>query len=248
MSSRPTISIFNLCTVLSDDEIAPVIAAVQTQINQDFAPLWDRGAKLVQVPKGESPDSDHWWCGFFDNSDVANALGYHDLTTAGFPLAKVFAATDQHYGLQWSVTLSHEVLEMLGDPTINLSAQIAEDRLYAYENCDAVEADELGYQVDGVLVSDFVTPAWFMPGYPGPWDFKEHLNAPLEIAQGGYISVLELGSGAGWTQIQRQAGPGRSASIPRVGSRRERRRRSRELWLKSDPDNHADAHKRIFGQ
>ena len=33
--------------------------------------------------------------------------------------------------------------------------------LYAYEVCDACEADQFGYDIDGVLVSDFVFPSWF---------------------------------------------------------------------------------------
>ena len=47
---------------------------------------------------------------------------------------------------KWTVTFSHrELLEMLADPNINLCA-FDEDarRLYAYEVCDAVEADALG--------------------------------------------------------------------------------------------------------
>jgi len=33
--------------------------------------------------------------------------------------------------------------------------------LYAYEVCDACQAKEFGYRIDGTLVSDFVYPAWF---------------------------------------------------------------------------------------
>jgi hypothetical protein len=246
---HPDISVFNLSTVLSDQDITPVISALQSQINNDFQPIWDRGANLIQVPAEQAPGDNHWWCGLFDNSDVANALGYHDLTPQGLPLAKVFAATDMQYGLQWSVTISHEVLEVLADPDINLCAQVSDTELYAYEDCDPVEADSLGYTVDGVLLSDFVTPAWFMPEYPGPYDFKEHTKSALEIAPGGYMSVLRLGQGGGWTQIYGQLGHAElapSTSIPRVGSRRERRNRRRELWRMSDPENHGDARKRIF--
>jgi hypothetical protein len=246
----PDISVFNLSTVVTDQEIRGVVSALQHQLDRDFEPLWGRSAHLVQVPKGGTPDEAHWWCGIFDNSDVASALGYHDLTTKGLPLAKVFAATDMQYQLQWSVTMSHELLEMLGDPTINLTAQVAQDELVAYENCDPVEADSLGYAIDGVQVSDFVTPAWFMPGYGGPYDFKNHVHQPLELTPGGYISVLPLRCGCGWfqrygDQAQQEKPP--SSSVPRVGSRRERRGRTRGLWRMSDPDQHVDAFSRVFG-
>jgi len=35
--------------------------------------------------------------------------------------------------------------------------------IHALEACDAVESDKLGYEIDGVMVSDFITPAWFEP-------------------------------------------------------------------------------------
>jgi hypothetical protein len=89
---------------------------------------------------------------------------FHDLTAAGQPLGQVFARTTLDEGGLWTVTFSHEMLEMLADPNINLCA-FDEDarRLYAYEVCDAVEADALGYEIDGVTVSDFVLDSWFEP-------------------------------------------------------------------------------------
>ena len=58
--------------------------------------------------------------------------GYHDLTTTGLPIGKVFAKTTFDAGDLVSVTLSHEVLETLGDPDINLIVQKG-SRAYAYE-------------------------------------------------------------------------------------------------------------------
>ena len=57
-----------------------------------------------------------------DNPDQAGALGYHELTSAGAPLGKVFAKLDLDSGTSWTVTLSHELLEMLADPWINWCA------------------------------------------------------------------------------------------------------------------------------
>jgi len=47
-----------------------------------------------------------------DDSDQAGALGYHDLTSDGLPIGKVFAASDLKAGTSWTVTASHELLEM----------------------------------------------------------------------------------------------------------------------------------------
>jgi hypothetical protein len=49
---------------------------------------------------------------------------------------------------------------------------------------DAVESDEFAYTVAGVLVSDFVYPAWFVAGSTGPWDHGGHCTAPLQLLQG----------------------------------------------------------------
>ena len=185
-----------------------------------------------------------------DNSDQAGALGYHDMTPDGLPLGKVFAATDLQFGTQWTVTASHELLEMLGDPAINLTAltmtnfdlnQNVVGRLYAYEVCDACEADPDGYDINGVLVSDFVYPAWFESfRQTGSTQFDHQLRItdPFQLLPGGYISVYDMTSGTGWQQISRPL-PQPAAFVPQrapIGSRRDRRRTPRNQWVRSAAD------------
>jgi hypothetical protein len=141
-------------------------------------------------------------------------------------LGKVFAGLDIQSGGSWTVTLSHELLEMLADPWINWCAQGPDGKVYALEVCDAVEADELGYQIDGVLVSDFITPAWFEPTQADRVDFKERISKPLQLAAGGCISVLNIGGK--WTQLAAQA----QTPIP-AGSRRQRRDMAKPEWRRS---------------
>ena len=38
------------CSQLDDDDVAAGVAVLQTQVNEDFAPVWDVGAELVTVP------------------------------------------------------------------------------------------------------------------------------------------------------------------------------------------------------
>jgi len=45
----------------------------------------------------------------------------------------------------------------------SIGARGTDGKIYALEVCDAVESDKLGYEIDGVMVSDFITPAWFEP-------------------------------------------------------------------------------------
>jgi len=69
------------------------------------------------------------------------------LSSTGTPLGKVFAQFDIRNGASWTVTFSHELLEMLADPWINWCAIGSDSRAYALEVCDPVEADELGMKL-----------------------------------------------------------------------------------------------------
>jgi hypothetical protein len=153
---------------------------------------------------------------------------------------------------------------MLGDPLIGLLMEDARTkREYAYENCDAVEADALGYEVDGVLLSDFVYPAFFnqyQEGKAAKLDHGGHVKEPFEILEGGYLSYREIGGDGEWKQLTdrgivlgadenhegtEKAAPARiggkrAAGFPK-GSRRERRvRKGREGLLVSDVTPHAE--------
>ena len=84
----------NESTVLADADVVPVVAALQKQVTNDFRPVWGMDAELSIVPKGTQPANGSWWLVLLDDSDQANALGYHDLTSDGLPIGKVFAASD----------------------------------------------------------------------------------------------------------------------------------------------------------
>jgi hypothetical protein len=221
------IAIINSSTVLSDDEVEKVVAPLQKQIDRDAGPAWGISAQLRFVPSGGQPAPGEWWLAILDNSDQAGALGYHDLTDQGLPLSKVFAGSDIAFHQSWTVTCSHELLEMLVDPNINLTVFDLGPfgaRLYAYEVCDACEADELGYTIDGVLVSDFVYPAWFesfRPKGSTKFDHSEKIQEPFELLEGGYIGINDIASGLGWVQLTAEAFNARAAAPP--GSRRQRR-------------------------
>lgn len=235
------ISVINASTVLHDEEVQPVIAALQKQVTNDFLPPWGVNAELRFVPTGKQPDPGTWWLTLLDDSDQAGALGYHDLTSEGQPIGKVFAGTDLKFGSSWSVTASHELLEMLGDPNINLTVLVQGDdqtagTLYAYEVCDACEDDKLGYEIDKVLVSDFVYPSWF-ESFREPnstqFDKQKKISKPLQLLGGGYIGVFNISGGNGWTQVTAQGIPTNTLLRGNVGSRRERRRVPRQHWVKS---------------
>jgi hypothetical protein len=233
------ISVIDASSVLTDDQVSTAVDALQVQVHRDFAPAWGIDADLAFVPKAAAPERGSWWLVMLDDSDQAGALGYHDVTSEGLPLGKVFAASDLKAGYLWSVTTSHELLEMLADPEINLTVFVQPTadmgKLYAYEVCDACEADEFGYDINGTKVSDFVFPSWFesfRAAGSTQFDFGSKITKPFDLLRGGYIGIFDVKSGSGWTQLT-AAGAMRYDMRPRVGSRRERRRTPRDQWMTS---------------
>jgi len=239
------IAVINASTVLTDRAVKTALPALQTQIRRDFAPVWGIDADLRLVARNKKPPKGSWWLVLHDNAAKAGEEGYHDLTSEGLPLGKVFAETDLKEGDTWTVTTSHELLEMLADPDVNLSVMVEKrsggsyhQLRYAYEVCDACEDDQFGYKIDGTLVSDFVYPAWFESFHSkedSRFDQGRHLSRPLELLPGGYIAVYEIRSGRGWTQLDAKTGISTNGRSSRIGGRRERRRKPRHEWLKSDP-------------
>lgn len=248
----PLIVVKNFSKVIKDSELISALPAFQTQVSRDFAPAWGLDALLKFLPAHEALPAGAWLLGVFDNADQAGALGYHDLTKGGLPIGKVFAKTTMDDGGLWTVTFSHELLEMLADPNVNLCV-LDDDagRLYSYEVCDAVEDDKLGYTIDGVTVSDFVLPGWFEPMHVGKKEsfaFKSHVPGPFHLLAGGYIGYMDINSGRGWQQLNAREStdaramhahlqpPAPFSSRARVGSRRERRRTPKTQWLHSIAD------------
>lgn len=235
------VSVINASTVLRDDEVIAAMPALQTQVTRDFAPAWGIDAELSFTARDDSkPVDGAWWLVLLDDSDQASAYGYHDVTNDHLPLGKVFAGTDKKNGKQWTITASHELLEMLVDPEISLAVFDQSDltaggMLYAYEICDACQSEAHSYPIDGVAVSDFVFPAWFQASRARgstQFDFCKKIEAPFAIGAGGYIATFKMAGGSGW---QMKTAAENKGFVPRanVGTRRERRRMTRELWRPS---------------
>lgn len=167
------ISVINHTNTISDNELQRVIRAINRQIEQDFEPYWSFGGSLrlegsiYEEHKGVRTvdmrgDAIVY---LLDKVDILGAKGFHEKNYRGVPYGVVFRDTSDELGEDWSVTLSHEALELIGDPEVNLfvAGPHPEERgrtvFHWYEMCDAVQ-DEW-YIVDGVKVSNFVLPLYF---------------------------------------------------------------------------------------
>src|SRR5262245_15524842 len=157
---------------VTDEELQQVIRAINRQITEDFAPAWGMSATLrlegrstLQPDKMQMPDMRgdaviYLW----DETDVQGAVGYHERNDRGIPFGFVFTSISEQMEEHWSVTLSHEALELLADPEANLlvmGPHPTEERMvfHWFEMCDAVQAET--YLIDDVKVSNFVLPLYF---------------------------------------------------------------------------------------
>ena len=166
---------------------------------------------------------------FLDNADQPDALAYHDLTPDGLPQSKVFVKTTLDNGDLVSVSASHELVEMLVDPAINLMTTGPNAKLvYAYESADPVEA--LSFDVDGIQMSDFIHPAYFEDFHKPEsvrFDHMDKVKKPFQILSGGYQIIFKNGK---WSQVFGSEAKKKSfAREDRRGHRSEIRRKKKRL-------------------
>jgi len=174
-------------------ELTQVASALSKQVQRDFQPFWRVEATVDAFLSLEDVPVDTWPIVVMRN--VEGAAGFHE-DKNGQPFAVV------EFGDDWSLTASHELLEMLADPfgrrlrARNLLDQAIQLKLparrvrYLVEVCDPSESDEFSYQINGVPVSDFYTPHFFDPvKAPGVrYSFTGAIDSPRKVLAGGYIS------------------------------------------------------------
>jgi len=168
-------------------DVSRVGAALQRQATRDFAPLWNVRATVDAFPALEDVPIGYW--PMIIVPEVQGAAGIH-LDQDGQPFALIEMSDS------WSLTASHEMLEMLADPFGNRlvagrSLKSGQGRVeYLVEVCDPSEAAQFGYTVNDILVSDFYTPRFFDPAKDTQvrYSFTGAITKPRQVLRGGYIS------------------------------------------------------------
>lgn len=215
-----TIACINHATVGLGVPFDKLTATLQKCFDQHFLPVWGYPVKLYDAKVAKPTD---WQLVYFDDADAAGALGYHDLTKDGQPVAKIFVKTTLADRQLVSVTAAHELFEMVIDPIANLWAQAKDGTEYAYEMCDPVEEDT--FVVDGIPMSNFVHPAWFEPfDHPSgtKFDHLGLLTKPFSMTKGGYMIIKKNGKVS--EVFGSKAKERRFAQEDRVGHRSEYRK------------------------
>jgi hypothetical protein len=230
-----TIQVTNQAATVSPEEALLWTIACADQVRNEFAEAWGFVPPTVSYSPDGSVDPGAFHVLIVDDATQAGLLGYHDEDQEGKPRAFVFAKTIREFGEEPSVTLSHEILELVLDPTCSLWHQAPDGKLRALEACDAVQGDSYVKRVGDtdVRVSNWVSPNYFdaTPIAGEPFDYMGKLSRPCPaLAPNGYDIVLDTKGFPTQEFAERFASllPWKKEIKSRSGSRTSRRVSSRD--------------------
>jgi len=205
------ISVLNFSNGLVEDaSLQSAIRAVNRQISEDFQPYWGFGAQLrldatLQRRNAKIKNSEMRGDAVLYirvSPRTADDDGFHAATFGGVPYGFVYLEVSTKLGDEWTTTLSHEALELLADPELNLLVQGPHPKhpnrqvFHWFEMCDAVQDES--YLIDDVRVSNFVLPPYFKSSRErgGRNDFlgtitKGKTLSSFGVNPGGYINFFD---------------------------------------------------------
>jgi hypothetical protein len=195
---------------IDPDLMQSVAAALNLQVSQDLPQFWPVQANVQYLPNRGKIPSGVWPLKLVASLPPGEG-GFH-LDKHNQPYAEVIATPED---ASWSIDASHETIEMLVDPSGNrMQVSVAIDIVgnniedgtgqfnYLVEACDPCEANSYGYDIQGVLVSDFITPHFYdVVATSGTrYSFTGALTKPRQVLPGGYISFVNQETDE-WQQI-----------------------------------------------
>ncbi|BCG05231.1 hypothetical protein PPGU19_097990 (plasmid) [Paraburkholderia sp. PGU19] len=151
--------------------MAAVAAALNVQVTRDLPKYWPVSASVSYLADHKKIPQGVWPVQLVKTLPPDEG-GFH-MTRHNQPYAKVIVTPGSD---EWAVDASHETIEMLIDPNGNRlqtsnAIEIVDGKLqdgtgrfeYLVEACDPCEADPYTYTIDGIAVSDFITPHYYDP-------------------------------------------------------------------------------------
>ena len=176
-------------------------AALNVQVTRDLPQFWP-----VQATVRYLPDPNHIPVGVWPVFLVARLPpgegGVH-LDNKNQPYSLVIGTPGSN---DWTIDASHETIEMLVDPAgnrlqtsqaIKIAGKGTEDTAgefeYLVEACDPCEANQYAYSIQGLAVSDFLTPHFYDPVVASGtrYSFGGNIQKPRQVLPGGYISYAD---------------------------------------------------------
>jgi len=185
-------------------------AALNVQVVQDLPQHWPISATVQYLPSTTHIPAGVW--PVFLVAKLPPGEGGFHMDKHNQPYAEVIASPTSE---EWTIDASHEILEMLVDPYGNrmqssLSIKIQGNSVvdddaqfnYLVESADPCEADNYGYSIQGIQVSDFITPHFYdrVSAVGVKYSFTGAITRPRGILPGGYISYVNLETDQ-WEQI-----------------------------------------------
>lgn len=231
----PTVALISSSTQVSQSDLAAYVAPYQAYINNWLTKYYPAAKANVVAPATGHAPKGAWIMHFLDNLNQPGALGYHS-DSHHKPVAYIDAGQDPLF------TGSHELAEMLGDPNGNNTyaapspdpADKGKEVEILDELCDPCEDNSFGIEVDGVSLSDFITPN-FGNGATGPYDAAEKLTKPREVAINGYISWID---GYVWKQATNFAGQGFQVRVLGQADQAKAEGKSLREWVDEQTRTH----------
>jgi hypothetical protein len=170
------------------EQLSAVAAALQSQVLRHFAVEWGVAALIAAVPFDAIP------AGYVplivhDTLEADGTNGFHRTRGDDTPYILV------PYGPNWSLAASHELLRMLVNPTGSarlpgpscMPGQATVE--YLIDVCAPCQDVSAAYAIDGVVVSDFCTRAFF--GAPGQaYSFTAAVTSRFAPAANGVVTWI----------------------------------------------------------
>jgi len=176
--------------------------ALNLQVTRDLPQFWPVTATVSYLPDPKKVPAGVWPVQLVKTLPPDEG-GFHS-DKHKQPYSKVIASKSDP---SWTVDASHEILEMLVDPYGNrmqssVAIEVVKGKIkdgtgqfgYLVEACDPCEDNSYAYTINGVAVSDFITPRFYDPlATDGTrYSFTGAIKGPRQILPGGYISWVNI--------------------------------------------------------
>jgi hypothetical protein len=207
------------------DLIHSAAIALNLQVTRDLPQFWPVTATVFYLPNPKKIPAGVWPVQLVKTLPPDEG-GFHS-DKHKQPYAKVIATTED---TTWTIDASHEILEMLVDPYGNrmqssVAIEIVGGKIqdgtgqfgYLVEACDPCEDNSYAYTINGIAVSDFITPHFYDPMVtPGTrYSFTGAIKGPRQILPGGYISWVNAQKDE-WQQLM-YVDPSKPPTIQDIG-------------------------------
>jgi hypothetical protein len=207
------------------DLVHSAAIALNLQVTRDLPQFWPVSATVMYLPNPDKIPAGVWPVQLVKTLPPDEG-GFHS-DKHKQPYAKVIASkTDP----SWTIDASHEILEMLVDPYGNrmqssVAIKVVNGKIqdgtgqygYLVEACDPCEDNSYAYTINGVAVSDFITPHFYDPMVTAGtrYSFTGAIKGPRQILPGGYISWVNTEIDE-WQQLM-YVDPSKPPTIQNIG-------------------------------